>query len=152
MSRLGNQRTVRLVSGVNRLWLPQESVRLQFMHFNHLGLPVRDERRSQQFYSAYFGFDPATAQKYADGTIIIRNADGFDLALHPVADIEPLPAFLHAGFKAAVPADVRTLLERMEADGITIVERDDEAAYTAFKCLDPDGHRIEVYWEPPFSR
>jgi catechol 2,3-dioxygenase-like lactoylglutathione lyase family enzyme len=27
------------------------------MHFNHLGLPVRDERRSQQFYSAYFSFD-----------------------------------------------------------------------------------------------
>jgi len=23
------------------------------MHFNHLGLPVRDELRSQQFYSAY---------------------------------------------------------------------------------------------------
>jgi hypothetical protein len=52
------------------------------MHFNHLGLPVREERRSQQFYSAYFGFAPATAQEYADGTVIIRNADGFDLALH----------------------------------------------------------------------
>jgi hypothetical protein len=58
---------------------------------------------------------------------------------------------LHAGFKAAAPAEVRTLMERMDADGITIVERDDEAAYTAFKCLDQDGHRIEVYWEPPFS-
>jgi catechol 2,3-dioxygenase-like lactoylglutathione lyase family enzyme len=34
------------------------------MRFNHLGLPVRIERRSQQFYSDYFGFDPATAQKY----------------------------------------------------------------------------------------
>jgi catechol 2,3-dioxygenase-like lactoylglutathione lyase family enzyme len=55
---------------------------MQFMHFNHLGLPVRDEGRSQQFYSTYFGFDPATAQEYADGTVIIRNADGFDLALH----------------------------------------------------------------------
>jgi len=121
------------------------------MHLNHLGLPVRDERRSQQFYSAYFGFDPATAQQHADGTVIIRNADGFDLALHPVTHVEPPPAFLHAGFKAAGPADVRALLERMEADGITIVERDDEPAYAAFKCLDPDGHRIEVYWEPPMS-
>ena len=121
------------------------------MHFNHLGLPVRDERRSQQFYSTYFGFDPATVQEYADGTVIIRNADGFDLALRAVTHIEPSPAFLHVGFKAAAPADVRTLMERMDADGITIVERNDEIAYTAFKCLDPDGHRIEVYWEPPFS-
>ena len=43
-------------------------------------------------------------------------------------------------------------MKRMEADGVTIVERNDEAAYVAFKCLDPDGHRIEVYWEPRRSQ
>ena len=80
------------------------------MHLSHLGLPVRDERRSQRFYSACFGFDAATAQEYEDGTVIIRNADGFDLALHPVGHVEPSPAFLHAGFKAAAPAEVRALL------------------------------------------
>ena len=122
------------------------------MHVNHLGLPVRDEHRSQRFYAAYFGFDPATAQQYPDGTVIIRNADGFDLALHPVGQLEPSPAFLHAGFNAGGPAEVRALMERMEADGVAIVERDDEAAYVGFKCLDPDGHRIEVYWEPPHSQ
>lgn len=42
-----------------------------------------------------------------------------------------------------------TLMERMDADGIAIVERNDEPAYAALKCLDPDGHRSEVYWEPP---
>ena len=122
------------------------------IHLSHLGLTVRDERRSQRFYPAYFGFDAATAQEYEDGTVIIRNADGFDLALHPVGHVEPSPAFLHAGFKAAEPADVRALLDRMETDGVTIAERNDEAAYVAFKCLDPDGRRIEVYWEPPRSR
>lgn len=69
----------------------------------------------------------------------------------PVTHIEPSPAFLHADFKAAGPAAVRTLMERIEADGITIMERNDEAASTVFKCLDPGGHRIEVYWEPPVS-
>jgi catechol 2,3-dioxygenase-like lactoylglutathione lyase family enzyme len=48
------------------------------MDLRHLGLPVRDLRRSQQFYSAYFGFDRASAQEYEDGTVIIRDADGFD--------------------------------------------------------------------------
>lgn len=123
----------------------------EFMRFSHLGLPVRDERRSGEFYSAYFGFDPATVQQYPDGTVIIRNADGFDLALHPVEHVGPPPAFLHAGFRAAGPADVRALMDRMETDGITVVERTDVAAYTGFKCLDPDGNRIEVYWEPPSS-
>ena len=122
------------------------------MHLSHLGLPVRDERRSQRFYSACFGFDPVTAREYEDGTVIIRNADGFDLALHPVGHVEPSPAFLHAGFQAAEPADVRALMERMQADGVTIAERNDDAAWVAFKCLDPDGHRIEVCWEPLRSR
>jgi catechol 2,3-dioxygenase-like lactoylglutathione lyase family enzyme len=149
---IADQLIVRMLPGeLDRLWSAGGSVRLQFMRFNHFGLPVRDVGRSLQFYSAYFGFDPLTAQEYPDGTVIVRNADGFDLALHPVEHIEPSPAFLHAGFKAAEPADVRALIDRMDADGIPIVERDDEAAYTAFKCLDPDGHRIEVYWEPPLS-
>jgi catechol 2,3-dioxygenase-like lactoylglutathione lyase family enzyme len=74
------------------------------MRFNHVGLPVRDERRSRQFYSAYFGFDPATAQEYPDGTVIIRNADGFDLALHPVGQHHAaarVPAFRLQGRRAS---------------------------------------------------
>jgi catechol 2,3-dioxygenase-like lactoylglutathione lyase family enzyme len=121
------------------------------MHFNHLGLPVRDYQHSLRFYTAYFGFDAATAQEYPDGTVIVRNADGFDLALHPVEHVEALPAFLHAGFRAAEPAEVRALLARLEAHGVAIVERDDEEALAAFKCLDPDRHRVEVYWEPVSS-
>lgn len=122
------------------------------MDLRHIGLPVRDERRSQQFYAEYFGFDPATARECEDGTVIIRNAYGFHLALHPVGQVEPSPAFLHAGFHAADPADVRSLMDRMDADGVTIVERNDEPAHVAFKCLDPDGHRMEVAWEPPAAR
>jgi len=39
-------------------------------------------------------------------------------------------------------------LARVRAGGREIIEHDDEADSVAFKCLDPDGHRIEVYWEP----
>jgi catechol 2,3-dioxygenase-like lactoylglutathione lyase family enzyme len=74
------------------------------MHLSHLGLSVRSERSSRRFYSAYFGFHPARRPEYEDGTVIIRNADGFDLTLYPVGHVEPSPAFLHAGFKAAQPA------------------------------------------------
>jgi len=124
------------VHAVNPSRAPQTSAIALFMrvrnaavmHLSHLGLPVRGLRRSQQFYSAYFGFDPATAQEYEDGTVMIRNADGFDPALHPVGQLEPSPAFLHAGFTATGPAEVRALMERREADGVIIVERNDEAA------------------------
>ncbi|GAT82993.1 glyoxalase/bleomycin resistance protein/dioxygenase [Streptomyces sp. F-3] len=117
---------------------------------NHLGLPVRDEQASRRFYCEYFGFDPASAQRYEDGTVIVRNAAGFDLALHTVpGGIGPLPDFLHFGFRLPEPAQVRSLLDRLAADGVEIVERFDEPGHVSFKCLDPDGHRIEVYWEAP---
>ncbi|WJK38463.1 VOC family protein [Solwaraspora sp. WMMA2056] len=119
------------------------------MRLNHLGLPVRDPQRSTQFYGRYFGFDPATAQRYPDGTVIIRDADGFDLALHAVDAVGASPEFLHFGFRMPAPDAVRTLRGRLRADGVEIIEEYDEPAYTAFKCLDPDGHRVEVYWEPP---
>jgi catechol 2,3-dioxygenase-like lactoylglutathione lyase family enzyme len=117
------------------------------MRLNHVGLPVRDENASVAFYATYFGFDPATARHYPDGTVIIRNIDGFDLALHP-GDVPAAGAtFLHFGFAAPDPQRVRDLMARMRADGVPIVEYDDEPGLVSFKCADPDGWRVEVYWE-----
>ena len=106
-----------------------------------------DVDRSKRFYADHFGFDPATAQRYADGTVIIRNADGFDLALHEVDEPGQVPPFLHFGFRLPSGADVRTALARLRAGTVEIIEHDDEPEMVSFKCLDPDGHRIEVYWE-----
>ena len=109
---------------------------------------MRDYERSLRFYSTYFGFDPATAQMYPDGTMIVRDADGFDLALHPSSEAPASSTFLHFGF-AMVDADaVHALRTRLERDGVPIVGRDDEPQLVSFKCLDPDGWRVEVYWEP----
>jgi catechol 2,3-dioxygenase-like lactoylglutathione lyase family enzyme len=113
----------------------------------HLGLLVRDQQRSVRFYETYFGFDPAHARRYPDGTVIVRNAEGFDLALHPGDPPEQLPAFLHFGFQLAGANAVAELLAKMEADGVPILERWNEPGYVAFKCLDPDGWRVEAYWE-----
>ncbi|GIE94334.1 VOC family protein [Paractinoplanes rishiriensis] len=117
------------------------------MHLRHLGLPVRDRDRSLRFYATYFGFDPATAQAYPDGTVIVRDADRFDLALHPATETPPAATFLHVGFAMADADAVRDLRTRLADDGVPIVERDDEPDLVSFKCLDPDGWRVEVYWE-----
>jgi catechol 2,3-dioxygenase-like lactoylglutathione lyase family enzyme len=117
------------------------------MQLGHLGLPVRDYERSLAFYASHFGFDPATAQTYDDGTVIVRNADRFDLALHPTAEDITAPAFLHFGFRMGAPEEVRALRERLVEEQVEIIEHDDEADLVSFKCLDPDGWRVEVYWE-----
>ena len=117
------------------------------MNLRHLGLPVADIGRSLQFFTTYFEFDPSTATSYPDGTTIIRHADGFDLALHPSLEPPPTIDFFHFGFRVADRELVHALRERMAADGVRVVQRDDESDFVSFKCLDPDGWRIEIYWE-----
>jgi catechol 2,3-dioxygenase-like lactoylglutathione lyase family enzyme len=121
------------------------------VHLRHLGLPVRDYERSLRFYAEYFRFDPATAQTYEDGTVIVRNPDGFDLALHPASAPATEPDFLHFGFRTPGPDEVRALETRLRTAGVPIIEHDDDPDMVSFKCLDPDGWRIEVYWEPDRS-
>lgn len=121
------------------------------VHIRHLGLPVRDQRRSLDFYTGYFGFDPTTAQRYPDGTVIVSDDDRFDLALHESADVAASVEFLHFGFAMPDADAVRGMQRRLQADGVPIVEQDEEPGHVSFKCLDPDGWRIEVYWDadPP---
>jgi hypothetical protein len=45
------------------------------------------------------------------------------------------------------PNAVREKLAAIEAAGVPVVERSDEPEHVSFKCLDPDGWRVEVYWD-----
>jgi hypothetical protein len=42
------------------------------------------------------------------------------------------------------PAEARTLLAQLRADGVLIIEEHEESIHVALKCLDPDGHRDAV--------
>jgi catechol 2,3-dioxygenase-like lactoylglutathione lyase family enzyme len=55
--------------------------------------------------------------------------------------------FMHFGFHLDGGDEVRAVLARIRADGVEVIEHDDDADGVSFKCVDPDGHRVEVYWE-----
>ena len=117
------------------------------MRLNHLALVVHDQGRSIEFYARYFGFDPATARRYPDGVIIVRDADGFALAFGHDEDAQRTPGFPHFGFAMDAPDAARDLRAQLVADGVELVEDEDTESYVGFKCLDPDGHVVEVAWE-----
>ena len=59
-----------------------------------------------------------------------------------------MPPWFHFGFRIASAPQVLALHERMEASGVAIrkpVYQDD--SLVSYRCADPDGHVIEVYWE-----
>jgi hypothetical protein len=43
---------------------------------------------------------------------------------------------------------VRDFRDRVEADGLVIVDWRDEPDYVSVKFRDPDGYVLEVSWEP----
>ena len=71
-----------------------------------------------------------------------------DLALAPADAPEALPSWFHFGFRLDNPDHVRALHNRMKGEGITITgDLIDEEGWIHFRCADPDGYQIEVYWE-----
>ena len=116
------------------------------MRLAHLGLTVTDQEQSRRFYETHFGFSAGPARTYPDGTLIVHDADGFALALHP-GPATPKDEFLHFGYVCADAAEVRGVRDGLLAAGVPLVEDEDTETYVGVKALDPDGYRIEVFWE-----
>jgi catechol 2,3-dioxygenase-like lactoylglutathione lyase family enzyme len=112
---------------------------------NHLNLAVTDPDRAVAFYAAWFGFAEALR---LDDFIKVRDAAGFELSLTRAEEPASYPATFHFGFRFPQAADVRALHARMAGADVAIKNPLREAEDRVFfLCLDPDGHKIEVYWE-----
>ena len=117
------------------------------MQLNHLHLKVRAVEPARAFYARYFGMRDHV---WHGEMLFMRDDAGMDLALAPEPSAAPLPEWFHFGFRLASKAAVEALHDRMAAEGAPITEAltTDDEALTVFRCADPDGHAIEVYWEP----
>ena len=118
------------------------------MDLNHLHLHVADIEASKAFYQRYFQL----SERVRHGDVVfLSNAgdapDRFDLALVPAAP-EALPAWFHFGFRLPRPEAVHELYRRMCDERVHIAQPIEiEQALVSYRCADPDGYLIEVYWE-----
>ena len=112
---------------------------------NHLNIAVADPLVAETFYARWFGF---TRDTVLDDFIKVRDEAGFELSLTRVPEPAVYPATFHFGFRLPTAADVQALFGRMQADAVPLrVELREAPDRVFFLALDPDGHRIEVYWE-----
>jgi catechol 2,3-dioxygenase-like lactoylglutathione lyase family enzyme len=113
----------------------------------HLNLRVRDADACRDFYVEHFGFRPAFE---ADDGYFIRNDAGFLLALVPTSSNHPLPEGFHIGFTAGDADEVAFTRRRLDDAGVEVGALEDfrpDEDYVTFRCWDPDGTEIEVFWE-----
>lgn len=117
------------------------------MDLDHLNLRVRDASACRDFYVDHFGFRPAFE---ADGGYFVRNDDGFLLALVPAERHTSLPDGFHIGFRTHSPDEVARIRIDLAAAGARPTELQDSRPgedYVTFRCFDPDGTEIEVFWD-----
>ena len=113
---------------------------------NHLHLHVASLERAREFYAAWFGL---RAHVTHGDILFMRDDAGLDLALAPSAEPDILPPWFHFGFRLDTAAEVEALHARMAAEGVAIRHPlEAEPDFVWFRCADPDGHLIEIYWEP----
>lgn len=117
------------------------------MNLNHLHLHVRSVARASAFYERFFGLRRHAVH---DGDVLFMRDDaGMDLALAPSAEVEAFPAWFHIGFRLRSADEVKALHDAMAAADVVLkapftVEGD----FAFFRCADPDGYQIEIYYEP----
>ena len=117
----------------------------QSYDLNHLHLAVGDLAQSKSFYAEKLGFK----YRITHGkTEFFENSQGFDLALDPEVKPEKLPGWFHIGIRCSSVADIENIYSKFPENSEFIsrpIERYDDFIF--FHLKDPDGYKIEVYWE-----
>lgn len=123
---------------------------MPLLGLRHLALKVKDPQASKRFYCDCFGMS-VVWEPDPDNVYLSSGPD--NLALHRALTEGP-GALDHLGFIVDTRDEVDRLAERLKQRGVTITvpPRDHRDGSRSFYCLDPDGLRIQVLFEPTLSR
>jgi catechol 2,3-dioxygenase-like lactoylglutathione lyase family enzyme len=123
---------------------------MALLRLRHLALRVRDPQASKRFYGEHFGMK-VVWEPDSDNVYLSSGVD--NLALHR-ADEQGAGALDHLGFIADSKEEVDRTAERLRGRGVPIAAepKDHRDGSRSCYCLDPDGLRIQILYEPSLSR
>lgn len=123
---------------------------MALLGMRHVALRVADPQASKRFYSDCFGMS-VVWEPDPDNVYLSSGVDNLALHRQPV---ETSGALDHLGFIVETKDDVAALEAAFRARGVTIAAatRDHRDGSRSFYCLDPDGLKIQVLFEPTLSR
>jgi|SRR4029453_4102924 catechol-2,3-dioxygenase len=115
------------------------------MDITHLHLHVRDRRKASEFYRHWFGL---TVLREDDAITFLTGSDDFLLALMQDAAPGPMPPWFHFGVRLPSQDTLRDLHARMQREHVQLAKPlYEDSTFMSFRCVDPDGYAVEVYWE-----
>jgi catechol 2,3-dioxygenase-like lactoylglutathione lyase family enzyme len=123
---------------------------MPLLGLRHIALNVKDPQASKAFYCGCFGMS-VVWEPDPDNVYLSSGVDNLALHRHEVSGPGALD---HVGFIVDSRAEVDRLAEMFRARGVTLAAepRDHRDGSRSFYCLDPDGLRIQVLFEPTLSQ
>lgn len=123
---------------------------MALLGLRHLALNVRDPQASKKFYCDCFAMR-VVWEPDPDNVYLSSGPDNLALHKNPPREAGALD---HLGFIVGSPEEVDRLAEAFRGRGVSIAAepRDHRDGSRSFYCLDPDGLRIQVLFEPTLSR
>jgi catechol 2,3-dioxygenase len=122
----------------------------------HVALVVGDAEKSKAFYHGVLGMDVREEDPDHGGTFLGVGRHGHNVDLFPrtaVSDnqLDELAGqrMHHFALRVATEDDLREAYKALKAAGITIEATMNHESQHSIYVKDPDGNRVEIYWEFP---
>ncbi len=116
------------------------------MDLNHIQLNTTDVKAAAEFYGRHLGF--TVQKKHGDG-LFLWNKHGFMMAINPLPENPTFPDWFHIGFRLDTADEVKSMYTKMVEGKCKIkAELQEHDDFVFFRCVDPTGYVIEIFWEP----
>jgi len=132
---------------------------IQLKGIGHVLVRVLDVERSKKFYSSILGFQVMEEDPEHGGVFMALEGQAHTLDLFPIKDAEgaepQTPGRVgvhHVAFRVDSDEALRQAYWSLEEHGVTVVRAIDHVSQRSIYFDDPDGNRLEIYYEVPNAR
>ena len=129
---------------------------IQLQRIGHVLLKVADVERSKAFYTNVLGFEVVEEDPEHGGVFMSLGKDGHTLDLSPVDDPATAQRLTanrvgvhHIAFQVDSEAALKEAYFSLQDQGVEVVRAIDHVSQKSIYFHDPDGNRLEIYYELP---
>lgn len=129
---------------------------IELKRIGHVLLKVADVERSKAFYSKLLGFEVVEEDPVHGGVFMTLGEEGHTLDLSPIDDLanaQPLSpnrvGVHHIAFLVDSEEALKKAYFTLQDHGVEIVRAIDHVSQKSIYFHDPDGNRLEIYYELP---
>jgi catechol-2,3-dioxygenase len=129
---------------------------MKLKRIGHVALRVSDEDRSRAFYRDILGFDVSEQDPEHGGTFMTLGENFHTIDVFPTPDAENAQkpkmgqvGLFHIAFEVAEYCDLKGAYKSLLEHNVEISHCTDHVSQRSIYFADPDGNRLEIYYEVP---